>query len=485
MRYQWFLTLERKRLARGNKSNMDIVVRVFKWLGIAYLTAMMLLAGIATYHGILEEGLGNPIEVVSRYLIYYFAIELIMRFFFQKGPVASIKPFLILNIPRSKIVTFYVGKTFLSAFNIVQLFFFVPFTIIAIREGESGWAILAWSLAVYSIVFMMHCVNILMSAYAPVFYGVIGVVALCFGLHYFDIVDPTVYAKYFYFTAYQYPISLLGYVLLLVGLVWSTHRFFLKRLYLDDLEKVRVKEGIALEMKWLDRFGRYAGFLRNDIRLIVRNKRARITVLMSFLFLFYALFMFSGEGMSSLSVFFAFFSTGGFLMLFGQYVPSWDSAYYPLLMTQNVMYRDYLMSKWLIIALGTFISTLLCFFYLFIDVQLFYLMIAMGVFNIGINGYLVLWGGAYLKTPMDLTAAKNVFGDANSFNLRVMLISIPKIVLPLLFYGLGTLIYPFWGGFVLLIVIGIAGLFIHRIVFQTIEKIYKKEKYATLVAFKK
>lgn len=486
MTYQWFLTLERKRLARGNKSNMDIVVRVFKWLGIAYFTAMMLLAGIATYDGLLESDLGaTPIEAVSRYLIYYFAFELTMRFFFQKGPVASIKPFLILNIPRSKIVTFYVGKTFLSAFNIVQLFFLVPFTIIAIREGESGWAVLAWSLAVYSIVFMLHCITILMSAYAPVFYGVIGFVALCFGLHYFDIVDPTVYTKYFYFTAYQYPISLLGYVLLLAGLVWSIHRFFLKRLYLDDLEKVRVKEGIALEMKWLDRFGRYASFLRNDIRLIVRNKRARLTVLMSVVFLFYAALMFNAKGMDFFSVFLAFFSTGGFLMLFGQYVPSWDSSYYPLLMTQNVMYRDYLMSKWLVIALGTLVSTLLCLFYIFLDMKLFYLMMAMGVFNIGINGYFVLWGGAYLKTPMDLTAAKNVFGDVNAFNLRVMLISLPKMVLPLVFYFLGTLIYPFWGGFALLIIIGLAGLFLHSYVFQAIEKIYKKEKYATLAAYKK
>lgn len=490
MIYQWFLTLERKRLARGNKSSMDIVVLIFKWLGIIYFAGMMLLAGIATYKGIAEQELtATPLEVVNRYLLYYFTAELLFRYFLQKGPVASIKPYLILNIPRTKIVTFYVGKTFLSAFNIIQLFFFIPFVIVAIRSGESAWAVLTWALAMYSIVFMMHCVNILMSAYAPVFYTVVGFVALCFGLQYYDIIDPTVYTQYFYVIAYHYPLSLFGYLLLLGGLILSTHRFFLKRMYLDDLEKIRVKEGIALEMSWLDRFGRYASFLRNDIRLIVRNKRARLTVLMSFLFLFYGVLMFNTSGKDSMpvvfSVFLAFFSTGGFLMLFGQYVPSWDSSYYPLLMTQNVMYRDYLMSKWLIIVLGTFLSTLLCFFYVFVNMQLFYLMIAMGIFNIGVNGYFVLWGGAYLKTPMDLTAAKNVFGDVNAFNLRVMLISLPKVLLPILFYFIGSFIYPFWGGFALLILIGIVGIFLNRAVFQFIEKIYKKEKYAALAAYKK
>lgn len=490
MMYQWFLTLERKRLARGNKSNMDIVVLVFKWLAIIYFAFMMLLAGIASYQGIQEYFTeATPIEVVSRYLLYYFAMELTFRFFLQKGPVASIKPFLILNIPRAKIVTFYVGKTFMSAFNLLQLFFLIPFAIVALTQGESGLAVISWSLAVYCIVFMMHCVAILMNAYTPVFYSVIGVVALCFGLQYYDIVDPTLYTQYLYVVAYQYPLSLLAYVILLAGLIWCTHRFFVHRLYLDDLEKVNIKEGIALEMSWLDRFGRYASFLRNDIRLIVRNKRARVTVLMSVLFLFYGVFMFNTSGKEAMpvafSVFLAFFSTGGFLMLFGQYVPSWDSSYYPLLMTQNVLYRDYLMSKWLIIALGTFVSTVLCFFYIFVDMQLFYLIIAMGIFNIGINGYFVLWGGAYLKTPMDLTAAKNVFGDKNAFNLRVMLLSLPKVLLPILFYFAGSLIYPFWGGFVLLILIGLAGVFLHSYVFQFIEKIYTREKYAALAAYKK
>lgn len=490
MMYKRFLTLERKRLARGSKSNMDVIVLVFKWLAIVYFACMMLLAGIATYRGIQEYTTSiSPIEMVSRYLIYYFALELLFRFFLQKGPVATIKPYLILNIPRSKIVTFYVGKTFLSAFNIVQLFFFIPFAIVAVYQGESISAVLAWTLAVYAIVFMMHCINILMSAYSPVFYSVVGMVALCFALQYYEFVDPTLYTQYLYVLAYQYPISLVGYLALLGVLVWSTYRFYLKRMYLDDLEKVRIKEGIALEMSWLDRFGRYASFLRNDIRLIIRNKRARLTVLMSFLFLFYGLFIFntSGEGGMSngFTVFIAFFSTGGFLMMFGQYVPSWDSSYYPLLMTQNVLYRDYLMSKWLIIALGTFVSTLLCFFYIFVDVQLFYLMIAMGVFNIGINGYFVLWGGAYLKTPMDLTAAKNVFGDKNAFNMRVMLISMPKMVLPILFYFIGDLLFPFWGGFVLLIAVGITGMFLYPYAFQFIEKIYTREKYAALAAYKK
>ena len=45
----------------------------------------------------------------------------------------------------------------------------------------------------------------------------------------------------------------------------------------------------ATELKWLDGFGRISFFLKNDIRLIVRNKRARMAVWMGFAFLFYGL----------------------------------------------------------------------------------------------------------------------------------------------------------------------------------------------------
>ena len=40
-------------------------------------------------------------------------------------------------------------------------------------------------------------------------------------------------------------------------------------------------------------------------------------------------------------------------MNFGQFVPSWDSAYYKLLMSQNITYKDYLASKWWLVVIAT------------------------------------------------------------------------------------------------------------------------------------
>ena len=43
---------------------------------------------------------------------------------------------------------------------------------------------------------------------------------------------------------------------------------------------------------WLNRFGNLGTFLKNDIKLIKRNKRSKTAVIMGFMFLFYGLLVF-------------------------------------------------------------------------------------------------------------------------------------------------------------------------------------------------
>lgn len=222
--------------------------------------------------------------------------------------------------------------------------------------------------------------------------------------------------------------------------------------------------------------------------MIKRNKRSRTTVLMSVLFLFYGLLFFA-SGIETydnpfMHMFAGIFVTGGFLFTFGQFVPSWDSAYYPLMMTQNIPYKGYLNAKWWLIVIGTLISCVLASFYLYFGVQV-YLMILIGaIYNIGVNSHLVLLGGAYTKTPVDLASSKGAFGDKKAFNVKTMLISLPKLLLPMLLYGIGTLLVGETLGLILVASAGILGFVFRNAVFRLIEKVYKTEKYATIDAYK-
>jgi multisubunit Na+/H+ antiporter MnhC subunit len=176
--------------------------------------------------------------------------------------------------------------------------------------------------------------------------------------------------------------------------------------------------------------------------------------------------------------------SGGFLITFGQFVPSWDSAYYQLMMTQNIPYKGYLSSKWWLMVMATIVTTTIASFYLYFGWQVYLTIIVGAIYNIGVNSHLVLLGGAFTKTPIDLSSGKGAFGDKKAFNIKTMLISLPQLGLPVLLYWLGSKYANPNVGLALVAGAGVIGFAFKEKAFSMIEKIYKSEKYATIAAYK-
>jgi multisubunit Na+/H+ antiporter MnhC subunit len=316
----------------------------------------------------------------------------------------------------------------------------------------------------------------------------IGVVAVLGGLHYYEYFDITNYSAPFFeglfHTKWVFSIP----VVVLLGLYYVTFNYFKKNLYLDAGLSIKNEIAKTEHLTWLNQFGTLGTFLKNDIKLIKRNKRSKTTIGMSVMFLFYGLLFFSNGievyNNPVMHIFAGIFVSGGFLITFGQFVPSWDSAYYSLMMTQNIPYKGYLNSKWWLMVIGTVISTILASFYLYFGWHVYLTIVVGAIYNIGINSHLVLLGGAYTKTPIDLDSGKGAFGDKKAFNVKTMLISLPQLGLPVLLYWLGS----YWAtanvGLALVATAGIVGFALRNPVFSLIEKIYKTEKYATVSAYK-
>jgi hypothetical protein len=154
------------------------------------------------------------------------------------------------------------------------------------------------------------------------------------------------------------------------------------------------------------------------------------------------------------------------------------------MMTQNISYKNYLTSKWWLIVIATVISTLVSSFYIYLGWEIYLIILAGAIYNIGINSHLVLYAGAYTKTPIDLSSSKGAFGDKKAFNLHTTLISLPKIVLPVLLYALGKYLEGPNTGLALVAGAGLIGFALRDRVFSQIEKVYKVEKYKTIQAYK-
>ena len=67
-------------------------------------------------------------------------------------------------------------------------------------------------------------------------------------------------------------------------------------------------------------------------------------------------------------------------------------------------------------------------------------LLAVGIYNIGFNSFLVLFTGAYTRTAIDLESAKGAFGDKKAFNVKTLLFSLPQMIIPILLFGVGMLL---------------------------------------------
>jgi hypothetical protein len=450
-----------------------------------YFILVFLFLGVGVFY-ILREMKLDPLVTINKFLVYYFLIDLIIRLLLQAIPVMNIRPLLILPFKKQTIVHFSLGKTMLSFFNLLHGFFFFPFCAVLIYEGYDVVSVLLWGMALFSLVFCNNFLNILLNnkdRLLGVFILITGILAGC---QYFKLFDITSYTLPLFEAIFHTKWFFLIPVLVFVGLYFWTFNYLKGNLYVDAGLSVKSDIAKTENLSWLNQFGTLGTFLKNDIKLIKRNKRSKTTIGVSVMFLFYGLIFFNNQTNQPpvMQIFAGIFVSGGFLITFGQFVPSWDSSYYQLMMTQNIPYSGYLNSKWWLIVIGTVVSTILASFYLYFGWQVYFTIIAGAIYNIGVNSHLVLLGGAYTKTPIDLSMSKGAFGDKKAMNANTMLLTIPKLVLPVALYWLGIHLMNVNLGLVFVALVGLLGLVLKNKAFIIIEKIYKKEKYKTIAAYK-
>lgn len=483
-----FLSLEWKSFFRAASFQTNLAIKILMAFGALYFIVMFLGLGAGSYYIIEKATDEEPFQLINKFMLYYFVFDLVFRFFMQKTPVMNIRPLLYINIKKDTIVNYTLGKSALSFFNIMHLFFFIPLAVVLLIEGFDVLGVTTWLVGMIAIVLIINFLNILIDKKDAVFYSVVVISAIFGALHYFVLFDVTNYTVLFFKGLYDYAWLVIIPIVVLILVYKIVHNFFKSNLYLDAGLATQHDVAKTQHFGWLDQFGTLGSFLKNDIRLITRNKRAKSVIVMSFLFLFYGLLFITGaiEAYENpvWKIFGGIFVTGGFMFSFGQFVPSWDSSYYNLMMSQNIPYRDYLSSKWWLMVIVTLISAVLASFYLVFGWKVYLLVLAAAVYNIGINAHIVLLAGAFTRTPIDLMSNKNAFGDKKAFNFKTLLLIIPQILIPLVLYYLGIAFFNDLIGLLFVALAGVAGFALKGFVFDKIEHIYKTQKYETISAYK-
>lgn len=482
-----FLRLEWKQYFRSSYWEKGLALKIIMGFFVLYFLVSFLAIGVGGFY-IIEDQFPNtdPLQLVNSFLLYAILGDLIFRYMMQKLPIMNIKPLLILPIKKSKLVHFVLGKSAFSVFNIMPLFFYVPFAIVLMNEGYTTSGSLGWLLAMILIVQSSNFLNFLINKNNIVFWTTATIVGSLVLLQRFEVFDVTIYSQQLFDAIYATPILSLIVVAVLITLYYFNYKQLRTKVYLDAAVSAKVKEATSTDLSWADRLGDVAPFIKNDIRLIWRNKRTKTVFLMSFLFVLYGFIFFDNptyrEKMPAFLIFASLFVTGGFVLNYGQFIPAWDSSYYKMLMTQNLRYRKFLESKWFLMVSMTGILYILSTIYLFAFGTDEFLMITAGaIYNIGFNSLFLLYAGSFNRKRIDLN--KSGFSNMQGTSATQFIIILPIMVLPMLIFWAFSATINFNAGLIAITGFGILSLVFKNYFMNIIEKKYIRDKYATIHAF--
>ena len=482
-----FLKLEWKQFFRSSHWQKGIALKIIMGFFILYFMVVFLAIGVLGYY-ILKKTLPalDPLQLVNSYLLYVVLGELILRYLMQTLPVMNIKPLLVLPIKRSSLVHYVLGKSAFSLFNIISLFFYIPFAVVLMIEGYDTSGVLGWLFTVVLMTQSVNFLNFLINKSNIALGSIVFLLLAAVGSQKFGLFDLTVFGGQVFDAVYASPIySLIG-VVVLVILYKLNYKQLKSLVYLDEAVSQKVEEASAIDLSFVNRLGDVAPFIKNDIRLIWRNKRTKTVFLMSFLFLLYGLIFFTQEtyrDMPALLMFASLFITGGFTLNYGQFIPAWDSAHYKMLMSQSFKYRKFLESKWILMVVMTSILYLLSFPYLYFGSKIFLMITAGAVFNIGFNSLFLLYVGSFNRKKIDLN--KSGFGNTQGTSATQILIIIPLMLLPMLLFWVFNKFVGYNSGFIAVASVGIISLLLKKYAMNFIEKKYIKDKYVMINAFGK
>ncbi|WP_298901078.1 DUF5687 family protein [uncultured Psychroserpens sp.] len=489
MKLKHFLNLEWKQFFRSASFGKSIAINILMIFFALYFVGIFLFLGI-----FLHKLLGkinpdqDPLSTLNAFMFYYIIADIAMRFFFQKLPVMSVKPLLTLPVKRSKVVNYVLRKSAFSFFNFLPLFAFIPFSITLLTKGYPTASVLAWLLTAIAVTLIINFLNFILESFSSErelsFLPVIVLVGGLFALNHFNVISFADIVAQGYTAIYDNPVFVLVPIAILVALYVINFKQLRSKLFLDSSLKTKTTVVNASNMDWTRRFGDIAPFMQLDLKLIWRNKRTKSMVMLLAIGLLYGLFFYPQPIYRNMVFMYAFigvFSTGFFLINFGQFIPAWDSGYYKMLMSQNIKYEQYLRSKFILMIMSVVILFVLGIPYVYFGWKILIAHFAAAVYNIGVNSHVILLGGSFNRKKIDLDkrAAFNYQGTG----AVQWLIGIPLMVLPMGLFGITNWLAGFEAAIAVLLILGILGIVFHKKIMKFITQKYLNSKYKMIDAF--
>jgi hypothetical protein len=432
----------------------------------------------------------DPVKVFCGWILYYFFFDILFRFLWQELPTLAIQPYLVQNIRRGKLIRFLNIRSLFTFINLLPVFLFVPFTVWQIGQEYGAGAMAGFLVSLFFLTGFNHFLilyikrkTILNNWWMVGFCAATGIFGLCdyFGFFSLRAVSSAIFMRMLFF-----PWLCLIPVAMAVAAFVNNYYFLYKSLYLEDIvRKDKRKEGS--EYSFLNRFGATGELMALELKLILRNKRPRSTLMMCGIFLFYGFIMYKPQYIANGSwgfvLFGAVFVTGLFISNYGQFLFAWQSSHFDGLMASHLSIRTYIKSKFVLFTAICTILLLLCSFYGLLSWKLLFIQLAAYFYNIGINTVIVIYFATRSYKAIDIgkKAAFNYQGTGPAqwiYSVLIFLIPV-AIYLPIKLISGSS-----WAGVVGLGIAGLISFFLQDLWVDWLTGEFFKRKYLILEGFR-
>ena len=463
-----FLSHQRKSFWRSRNRGSSIATQIVLGFFMLYFLVLALGAGFGMAH-LLTYFFPNQdaIKSFNGIILYYFAFDFIMRVQFQDLPTLSIIPYLHLRIKKSKIIGFLNIKALFSAFNLWPFFIFLPFCFMKIAPTHGAIATLMYIVSIFSLAVFNNylALYIKRKSITNTWYTFVGFVLFAgfAALDYYKIISIMAVSDSVFQAIAAHPYYAFIFSIAAFGIFKLNSDFLRKNLYVEELSSKQEKK-VSTDYAFLNRFGRVGELAALELKLILRHKRSRSSLILGFFFLFYGFIFYKEMAIDrdafGQMMFAAIFMTGISIIIYGQFMFAWQSAHFDGLLANKINFKDYIKAKFLLFTIGATVITLLASFYGFLSPKLLLLHIAAYLYNIGFGTVIVLYLATlnYKRLDINKTASFNYQGTGAT----QWLLMFPYALTPILLYlPFGIMNLPYWGlmvvslfGFIMLLMRG-------------------------------
>lgn len=477
-----FLIHQSKAFWRSKNTGKSIAMRIVMGILILYLLLNVIVVAFVMDR-ILEMTFPNQeiIQSFNSLLLYYFLIDLLMRFQMQELPTLAVRPYLHLRINKNQLINYLSLTSLGTAFNLSPILLTLPFLIKVILPEHGPAGISAFIIAIIGLTLTNHFFSLwlkrkvnLNAVWMLIFFGtLILFVALDF---YFNLFSISSLSAQIFNSLIASPIYCFIF-LFAAGIIYLiNYRYLKSNLYLEELHSADVSHKSSTEIPFLGRFGIAGDLAANELKLILRNKRPRSVITMSLFFMFYGLIFYNRPDFSAYPIIFCgMFMTGIFIINYGQFMFSWQSAHFDGILVSKVRAKDFFRAKFLLFTMFSTLSFLLTIPYVYFGWRVLVIHFIMFIWNLGVNTLLVLFFANRNYRRIDLSKGSAL--NWEGVGVSQWILTIPLLLGPFIIYlPFNMLDYPEAG----LATIGLIGLlfiisrefWVNKLIVQFQEKRY-------------